>query len=350
MADATGDVSGTSRRGRAGGTAYLLAALVLLAVGAGGGLLLARLGTPDVLAAPTALSDLAVDTLTWDDPRPANLTLIMAAPQQVLAPRAGLLTASTCTPGGALRSGTVSFAVDGRPLLTLATSTPLWRDLPIGTSGADAAAVVAALREIGASVDGTTVTATVIAAYDTAAKAAGAPQSGGTIARDAVVWIPSAAATAVTCDASVGIILEPGRPLASLSQRLVGARLTASPADLVAGPRVFTVAGHDLVLGTAGVDADALAWLAAHPEQHQQGTTMTVNGSLRLATALSVLPVPPSALGPVTAQGTSCVTTPDGPRSVTVVGSRLGTAFVQPGPGSAIRTIILDPARARPCT
>ena len=172
MVEGTGDTSDTARRGRAGGTAYLLAALVLLAVGAGGGLLLARLGTPDVLAAPTALSDLAVDTLMWDDPRPANLTLTMGAPQQVLAPRAGLLTASTCAPGGALRSGTVSFAVDGRPLLTLATSTPLWRDLPIGTSGADAAAVVAALRELGASVDGATVTASVIAAYDAVAKAA----------------------------------------------------------------------------------------------------------------------------------------------------------------------------------
>ena len=204
MVEGTGDTSDTARRGRAGGTAYLLAALVLLAVGAGGGLLLARLGTPDVLAAPTALSDLAVNTLMWDDPRPANLTLTMGAPQQVLAPRAGLLTASTCAPGGALRSGTVSFAVDGRPLLTLATSTPLWRDLPIGTSGADAAAVVAALRELGASVDGATVTASVIAAYDAVAKAAGAPASGGTIARDGVVWIPSAAATALTCDASVG--------------------------------------------------------------------------------------------------------------------------------------------------
>jgi hypothetical protein len=323
---------------------------LLLALGACGGQLIARLGTPEVLAAPKPLSDLTVDALTWDDPRPASLTLTMGAPQQVLTPRAGLLTQSTCAPGGPLRSGTVSFAVDGRPLPNLATATPLWRDLPVGTSGADAAAVVAALRQLGSSVHGTTVTASVIAAYDAVAKAAGAPASGGTIARDAVVWIPSAAATAVTCDASVGTVLEPGRPLASLSQRLVGARLTASPTDLVAGPRVFTVAGHDLVLGPTGVDADGLAWLAAHPEQQQTGSTTTVNGSIKLATALNVLPVPPSALGSVSAQGASCVTTPDGPRSVTVVGSRLGTAFVQPGPGSTIRTIILDPSRARPCT
>lgn len=330
-------------------TAYTLTALLLVAAGGGAGLLLARASGPSTLAPAAAPADLPVATQKWDDPRPAGLTITLGAPQQVVSQRAGLLTGSSCAPGGALKSGTVTFAVDGRPLLTLATSMPLWRDLPTGATGADAGALVAALHGLGQPVDGATVTAAVVAAYDTVAKAAGAAASGGTIARDALVWIPQPASTVVTCDAAIGTALEPGRPLASLRQPLVGARLTTTPGDLVPGARVFSVGTRDLTLGDGGVDAEGLAWLAAHPEQQQPGATPTVTGTLKLATPLDVLPIPPSALGPVSSAGASCVTTPDGPRPVTVVGSQLGTAFVQPGPGSPIGSVVIDPARQRTC-
>lgn len=330
-------------------TAYLLAALMLIGLGAAGTLLLTRAGTPQILASPSPPGDIAVATSQWDDPRQASLTLTLGPAEQIVAPRPGLLTESNCAPATTLKSGTVSFAVDGHPLLTLSTTTPLWRDLPIGTSGADAAALVAALQHLGQPVQGSTVTAAVVTAYDAVAQAAGAPTSGGTITRAGLIWIPKPEVTVVTCDTKVGSLVESGRPLASLTQTLVAARLTASPTDLVQGPRIFVVGAQRLALGPAGVDAEGLAWLASHPEQYQSGATPTVSGMLRLATALDVLPIPPSALGPVSTAGVSCVTTPDGPRSVTVVGSQLGTAYVAPGTGTAIRSIVLDPARKQPC-
>ena len=106
---------------------------------------------------------------------------------------------------------------------------------------------------------------------------------------------------------------------------------------------------RSLALGSAGVGADGLAWLTAHPESIQAGQTPTVTGMLKLATALDVLPIPPAALGPVSAAGKSCVTTPDGPRGVTVVGSQLGTAYVTPDAGATIRAVVLDRSRMQAC-
>lgn len=345
MADSTAHGS----RWKGGTTAYLLAALLLVGIGAIGALLLARVGNPQVLASAAAPSDLTVASQPWDDPRPAGLTLALGPAEHVVAPTAGLLTQTSCAPGTPMKSGTVAFSIDGRPLLTLATGTPLWRDLAVGASGSDAAALITALRAAGQQVEGSTVTSAVITAYDAVAKAAGVPASGGTISRAGVVWIPRAEVSVVSCDAPVGAAVEPGRPLASLTQTLVSARLTAVPNDLVTGPRVFAVGGQSLALGSAGVGADGLAWLTAHPESIQAGQTPTVTGMLKLATALDVLPIPPAALGPVSAAGKSCVTTPDGPRGVTVVGSQLGTAYVTPDGGATIRAVVLDRSRMQAC-
>jgi hypothetical protein len=317
---------------------------------------LARLGTPAVLAAPTALSDLAVDTLTWDDPRPANLTLTMGAAHPLLALVLAGLGVGSLSHGsvqGRHRSGSRCRCTTWR-LLTLATwPRQRW------TRSASARPMPTGRPSIAMALRGLDRVARGRRHWDRGCHCgpeALAAQSG---------WRPG-----------VGRHHRPRRgrvdPLGSRDCADVR-RLRRHPprAGPPTGIAVATVGGgsSDCLAcrsgrGSAGLHGGWTRFGPRHgwrrcrrsrlagrtPEQHQQGTTTTVNGSIRLATALSVLPVPPSALGSVSAQGTSCVTTPDGPRSVTVVGSRLGTAFVQPGPGSAIRTIILDPARARPCT
>lgn len=167
------------RRRPGGNSAYLLVALVTASLGLVAGIALGRAGRPDVLDEPRPLGDLPVVLQKWDDARPGALTVTFGAPRLVMAPRSGVLTQARCSPGGSLTSGSADFAIDGRPALTLALSTPLWRDLSVGTTGPDAEGMNTALRALGRQVSGNVVTKDTISAYDAVAQTAGAPPSGG---------------------------------------------------------------------------------------------------------------------------------------------------------------------------
>ncbi len=105
-----------------------------------------------------------------------------------------------------------------------------------------------------------------------------------------------------------------------------------------------------LALTEVGIDASGISWLTEHPGAVQSaGAISTVTGSLVLTSPVSVLAVPPSSIS-VGGGNATCVTTPEGVRRVRVLGSRLGTSFVEPSdPEPRIVAVAVDPARVRPC-
>lgn len=328
---------------------YLVVALVLLAVGVTAGLLLTRTPTPAVLASADTAGTLDVASEDWTDERASSLSLTLGPERLAVSPVDGIVTRAECSPGRTLASGSSSFAVDGRRLLNLATSVPLWRDLRVGDKGADVASLHRELTRLGARVVGPAVTTRTIAAYNRIASRAGAGRADGVVPRTRLVWLPAESLPATTCEAAVGSTVHAGATLAGLSRRVSAAAPVSRAGDLAPGDRVFVAGGQRLTLArdSLAVDADGLAFLTGHPELVVTNNGLaTVSGVLQLALPVSVVGVPPAALGPIIGDR-SCVSTRDGLRSVTIVGSQLGVTYLKAD--APLSAVAVDPGGIDRC-
>src|SRR5690606_21907959 len=142
----------------------------------------------------------------FGDERLVPVTLSFAPSPALRSPAAGVLTSSACVPGAVAASGESLYAIDGTPVVQLATSSPLWRDLGIGDTGPDVEALQSELARLGHAVvvDGH-LGWVDLAAFDATMGAAGAPpSSGGVIAVRAIAWQPAPEVLVARCLTAVG--------------------------------------------------------------------------------------------------------------------------------------------------
>jgi hypothetical protein len=196
-------------------------ALALLAALSGGvavGTVLTTPGTPEVLAAGPTVTEVPVTTRAYDDRRNLALRVTAGAAREVTVRAGGLVTSSTCSPGGTLTSGGTTVTLDGVPLLDLHTAVPLWRGLSVGDRGPDVAALHAALRALGREAPADDrVTATTLRSFHAATTAVGAPAPASTrdpVDPTRVVWLPEPTVTVGTCAAEIGADVVAGDALA----------------------------------------------------------------------------------------------------------------------------------------
>lgn len=327
------------------GVRSVVALAVVCAVGAGFavGVVLTEPEEPADLQGSADLTVVPVSDRVFDDARTVTLRVAVDDVASITTLAAGRVTASSCAPGAAVASGTTVVSVDGKALVNLATSVPLWRSLTVGDRGADVTALHAELIRLGyGAPDGDRVTRATITAFRDLARAIGAAEPVSSVIDDtAIVWLPAATVTVGTCEVEVGAALEPGDTLLDLPAGLASAVVAPLPADAVPGDRVLVVDGQPVPVGPDGSVTDPAALqvlaqsrtlaeaVAVAPDAPQLSLVWS------LATPLTVLVVPPSAVvglgGPAT-----CVEADDGQaRSVTIVGSQLGQTFVTPAAGAA---------------
>lgn len=334
----------TSRGPLTGLAAAVAAGLVC--VGAGVGWLLNAAAQPATTRASDPVTAVPVTTQPYADARPVALTLLRGAEQKVLSRTGGTVTASSCSVGVPLASGSAPFAIDGRRALALHTATPWWRPLTPGVRGADVEALHAELGRLGQPVTGDTITGTTTAALDAVGRAAGI--DGVTL--DSLVWLPDAASAPTTCPA-LGSAVAAGEPLATLAPGLTGAHVGNLPADAAPGPRVVVVDGERFAL-TERLDlrAEDLPRLLAAPSFTALAAdpAATLPANAVLAEPVEALVVPAAAIGEVSGDR-SCVVGDAGAVPVRVVGSQLGRTFVVVD-GAAPKTVSVDPQRPRRCT
>lgn len=333
----------TSSRRRRPRRAYVMAALVLVAIVVSAGVLVGRSRATPTLATAPPPGYLDVARQSWRDERPATLTLTLGGPGAVRAPRAGMVTATACTVGASVASGSAPVELDGVPVLALATGKPLWRDPTLGDSGADVVALHTELSRLGQSVSGEVVTAATIRAFNAAATAEGAASVRSGIAMASVLWLPASAVRVHACPAPVGTSVQAGSEVMTLTPPVVSARLAGPTGATATGEREFEAGGQSLALTSDGVDRDGLAWLNAHPDvvTTVDGAS-TVRGIDRLRSPIEVYAVPAVALRSSANSGQTCVVARDGPHPVTVVGSQLGSAYVTSA--RALTAVSVDPA------
>lgn len=309
---------------------------------------------PASVSAAQTPAELPVTAQSFLDARAVSITADLGAARPVTVPVAGTVTALSCTVGRPLTSGSSPVAVDGVPLVALATTVPLWRDLAKGASGADVTAVqqaLVALHQPLAKPYGTVTTQT-LTAWQHVLSAAGvrSTQPAQKIQRSQVVWLPDAAAPVLTCPLALGADVAPGASLATVSPQLNAARLVSMPSPLAPGARVLRVGGLAVHVDASGAITDRRELTALSRSTAVTAATdpHAITASLELAAPSKVAVVPPSAVvGPDATH--TCVVSHNQAIRVAVLGSQLGESYVTFGDNPPT-SVVVDPPRATPCS
>ena len=162
--------------------------------------------------------------------------------------RSGLVTTSTLVPGALIESGAVVMTVDDDPVVALATSQPLHRDLAVGDKGPDVTALQESLVALGyfkgqpSGVFGTSTSDAVRAMK----RQLGLPNPrDGGFRVDSYIWLPAAPFRVATLEVHVGQTVEAGSALATQ-----GGVLSRIALDI---PADYPAEGHELNVEIFGV-------------------------------------------------------------------------------------------------
>lgn len=317
-------------------TATIAAATLIGATG----LLLRPASTPEQLRTATELTSAPVGREDLTDERTVRLTLRRTAAPPLVVGFAGRVTASSCVPGRPLRSGQAVARIDNTPLIAVATSMPLYRDLGRGAKGRDVKALQRELARLGhrLTVDG-------VYSYRTAAavkklqKSAGVDSPDGAVDAGKVLWLPAPSVVPHSCELVRGAYVSSGATYAKVSARLTSIIVDSLPSNMVAGDRVLRAMGVTGPLNDDGLATDStfLAKVAATQEYRlieASGKEPELTGSVALTKPVPTVKVPPGALFGVDGD-TGCVQSGPTGYPVRIVGSRLGATLVVPAAGTA---------------
>ncbi|MBX6750555.1 MAG: peptidoglycan-binding protein [Micromonosporaceae bacterium] len=307
-----------------------LAAVALVAVGLLAGILLAPGRAPSSVAAPEGERRVAVSSRLFDDARRVEVTPHVAEAVTLTVAESGRVTRTACTPGAVIASGMSPLTVDDRPVLALATTVPLWRDLEWGARGEDVRAMQAELARLGHPVTPTgTYDRPTSTAVATILREIGVAQPSGRLPVASVIWLPAPQVTVASCEVALAQTIGPG-PFATVAGGLTSLEVTGGLTGAVAGDRVLRIGDVSAPIDAGGMVTDPafLAAVAASPEfafATASNSALTLDAVL--ATPLEVVVVPPGAIFGI-ADGTGCVLADGQPRPVRVVASSLGQTMV----------------------
>lgn len=318
---------------RANGT-VVLSALLLFASGGTAGFLLRPVEAPPDLAAADEVGSAPVLSESYADERTVRVHLNISSTLDLSFGVDGRVTDTECTAGGSLESGEVLARVDEEPLLGLATSVPLYRDLSSGMRGKDVRALQAELDRLGHTVeeDGVFGTQTYRAVLELQ-RAIDVSSPNGVVSLEKVIWMPSSEVTVEECAAPPGTDVNPGTTFAEVPGVLESAQPVSIPDDLVGGERLLTISGVTGPLDEEGLaeDPEFLRELSdtTAVQNARAGEDEPVSGSVRLAEDIDVFRVPPGALFDES-DGTGCLESEGAVFPVRIVGSSLGSTVVLP--------------------
>ncbi|WP_017571341.1 peptidoglycan-binding domain-containing protein [Nocardiopsis halotolerans] len=320
-------------RKRPTGTA-LLSALLLLAAGGTAGFLLRPPDPPAGLAAATEVDSAPVLHEPFDDARSVKVGLTVSPTLDLAFGGSGRVTSSECATGATLASGEEAARVDDRPVLALATSMPLYRDLRRGLRGGDVRSLQTELDRLGhpVTVDGVFGWQTHRAVRELK-REAGVDDPSGVLTLEELIWTPSSEVVFEECLALPGSDVSAGGAFASVPGVLEAARLTSVPELDVPGDRLLTVAGVTGPVDSEGLAEDPgfLRELADTPEARAAvaGESEPLTGSVALAEPVDAARVPPGALFAVSGDA-GCLQSRGEVHPVRVIGSGVGNAVVVP--------------------
>jgi hypothetical protein len=319
--------SGAARAG-----ALTLAAVVLLAGGVTAGMALAPESEPQSVRSATPPSAVPVSRQVFDDSRRVKVTPVVAEEGTLQVADTGKVTRSQCAPGAVIESGSSPVTVDDRPVLALATSIPMWRDLAPTAKGDDVKALQVELARLGHTVkaDGTYGSSTK-AAVTKLFKAAGVAKPTGDLSVASVLWLPAPSVAVKACEVPVGAATS-AEAFATTAGTLVSLGLSDTLSNVTPGDRVLRLGDLTAPVGEGGVVTDAAFLEAVRGSMEFAGWQRTEGSEpltleYVLAAPLEVSVVPPGALFALSG-ATGCVSAAGTSHPVTIIASSLGQTLV----------------------
>ncbi|GAA2447598.1 hypothetical protein GCM10009857_09530 [Agromyces soli] len=317
------------------------------------------------MTAPVEAEEAPVSLQEFGDPRTVALDIAHAPDTTVTARTAGVVTSQACVAGSTIASGSPIISVDGHPIVALATSMPLWRDLTIGDKGADVEVLQAELARLGYPLhpDGTLGSGSVEALEDLFGKAGDTSSLEGSVPAGRIVWLPMPSTPVASCDTEVSASIGVGDTIATVRGGLTRVSVQQMPADLAPGDRSLTLDAVTVPVGADGgvTDPAALAQLqgvaalltssaaVAAKSTSEPAASERVTGELSLTNPLTVAIVPPAAVYSIS-ETTGCVASGGRGYAVTIVGSQLGQTYVHLVEAAVeLETVDLSPGRQPSC-
>ncbi len=265
-------------------------------------------GTPDALQRldPEPVPVVAEPTLTQVDySAPATLTARLTDPIPVLANETtGIITSVSVAPGSVLSTGDEVYRVDGHPVRARASEQAFFRTLSRGDRGPDVAAAQELLNELveSASLQADGVygasTARAVHAY---AQELGLGDAQVDFSPGWFVRIPTEESTVAS------VALAPGMVAPTQGVEIATIRPTVESVEIVAttaggdGEYQFLLDGTAVPVlrrdGTWQIDGEAVAELLTMTSaEDSEGSTMSVDGRIRLSTPVESVLVPAGAV------------------------------------------------------
>lgn len=356
-----------ARRAAVSPSVIAVMAVIVLAVGMTGGLLLTWRPVPDSLQ-PVSTDNRTVAAVqdTYDDARTVDITVHTGASQTIAATGSGMITATSCEPGAVVASGTAPLSIDETPQLALHTAVPTYRDLQSGMRGGDAQSLNDELRRLGyAAPVGDTMTWDTILAYNTLAYSVGAEpltaENGWELPVGSYLWLSEVTVTVTSCPAAVGTTVNPGDGLivttatpgyaeavipdagsfpGSRSLQIDG---TAYPLVAPDGGGIMTITDTNLIsaITSSSTYAQLLSERGGPEGMGADGGDITVSLPWTLDETATVWDVPPSALYDLE-QADGCVVSDGEPVAVTVVASGLGRTKVVTQSAKSLGDVLVE--------
>ena len=329
-----------------------IAALIIAAASVGATALTLAPTRPAALAPGSDPETFPLTAQDFIDQRTVDVTVNTTDGTSLVAPAAGRITAWACAAGSSLASGSTLLSIDDQPVLALATSMPLWRDLAPGDRGADVESLQAELVRLGkpVTVDGRLGPQT-LAALDDLFDAIGDTTDLEAVPLARILWLPAAAVTLGGCTATLGDRLDEGDKIAFLPGGVTQLVIENYPDDLYPGDRVVVIDDVDVPVDPQGrVSSDGIALIGgiALTRSTEGDEPATFSAALHLVDIIAVAPVPPSALYDLEGDR-GCVTSGGALHAVTVAGSQLGETFVVFENGRMPASVDVTPRGTPPC-
>lgn len=334
-------------------SSLLITFVVTLGLACGSLLALVALPAPPADLAPASRpSTFRVVTSEYADPRTLPLEVNLAPSVELSASASGKVTHLVCSAGVALRSGDIVMRIDDQPVVALASSVPLYRDITWGVDGTDTDALRVALGGLGYPVtetgryDGELRNA--VAAFQ---RDHGISPADGALLLSSVLWIPHVQSVPRECPLSVGQYYASGELFATVSGALQWLRaVQTSDIAVIPGPRRVTVLGVGATMNEDGViddprevDAIESAPTFAATIAAIDSTPLTAQSSL--VSPVSVVSLPPAALFDVSGSA-ACVEGDDGAVAVQIIGTGMGATLVQFSGDTAPSEVLLNSSLA----
>ncbi|KFI56470.1 peptidoglycan-binding domain-containing protein [Bifidobacterium callitrichos] len=340
--------------------AWLLIAVILTAavsVGAAAFLLPDR--HPAILSSAKEVTSAPVGIQRYDANRQISVIPTLSASRQVLINTSGTVTADHS--GEGLVSGRAALAVDERPIVALATATPLYRDLKYGDKGRDVRAFNDELARLGfgAPADTDRYTTRTVKAVKALWRGLGVTSTlDGNLAIADVIWLPQREATVFDWNGVPGTMVTAGTPIGRIPGALTAISLRDGAAENA--DRTITVFGQQGVLKAGATridDPEFCARVTASPEfrmfaqssssksaqgqssgqssgqSASQESAQGIDATVALTQPLDVMRVPAAAVFGVDGN-TGCIASDGRTIPVTVIGADLGVSLVRPADGS----------------